>query len=64
MYPLGCAAVSAALGHRIRWAALATLTLGWFVGLAANVGGNALNLLLVAAIGLLVYELLVVETPS
>jgi hypothetical protein len=35
----------------------------WFIAQAANIGGNAIHLLLLAAIGLLVYELLA-EDPA
>jgi hypothetical protein len=50
--------VSLAAGHRIRWILVWALILAWFVALAANVGGNLVHLLLLGAIGLLVYELL------
>lgn len=49
------------MGHRIRWVAVWALIILWFVALAVNVGGNAVHLLLLAAIGVLVYELLVEE---
>jgi hypothetical protein len=55
--------VSAATGHRIRWIAVWVLILAWFVALAVNVAGNLVHLLLLGAIGLLVYELLV-EDPA
>ncbi len=57
--------VSMAAGHRVRWILIWLLILGWFVALALNIGGNGAHLLLLAAIGLLVYELLIPEeTPS
>ena len=52
------------MGHRIRWTAVWLLIALWFVGLALNLGGNAVHLLLLAAIGLLVYELLVEEPAA
>ena len=56
--------MSTALGHRFRWAIVAALVVAWFVALAVDVGGNGVHLLLVGAIAVLVYELLVVETPA
>ncbi len=57
--------MSMAAGHRVRWIAIWLLIVGWFVALAVNVGGNGAHLLLLAAIALLVYELLIPEeTPS
>ncbi len=53
--------MSMATGHRIRWIAVWLLVLLWFVALALNIGGNGVHLLLLAAIGILVYELLVEE---
>ena len=50
-----------ATGHRVRWILIWALILGWFVALAANIGGNIVHLLLLAAIALLVYELLIPE---
>lgn len=38
------------------------LVAAWFVALALNVAGNYVHLLLVGAIGVLVYELLVEDT--
>ena len=64
MYAVGCAAVSTALGHRIRWVAVAALVAAWFIALAADVAGNGVHLLLAGALAILVYELLVVETPT
>jgi hypothetical protein len=55
--------MSMAMGHRIRWTLVWVLILAWFVALAINVGGNLVHLLLLAAIALLVYELLIPE-PS
>jgi hypothetical protein len=51
--------VSAATGHRIRWILVWSLVVAWFVALALNVAGNLVHLLLLGAIGILVYELLV-----
>ena len=51
------------MGHRIRWIAVWALVAAWFVALALNLGGNAVHVLLLAAIGLLVYELLIEEAP-
>src|SRR5206468_6926241 len=50
--------VSVATGHRVRWIAVWVLVVAWFVAQAVNVGGNAVHLILLVAIGLLVYELL------
>jgi uncharacterized protein DUF5670 len=64
VYAVGCAGLTTALGHRIRWAAVALLVAAWFVALAVNVAGNGVHLLLVGAIVILVYELLIGDTPS
>lgn len=56
--------MTAATGHRIRWVGVWVLVLAWFVAQAANLGGNAIHLLLLAAIGLLVYELLAEDTAA
>jgi hypothetical protein len=56
--------VSAATGHRIRWILVWTLVAAWFVALAANIAGNLVHLLLLGAIGILVYELLVEDAPA
>jgi hypothetical protein len=56
--------MSMAMGHRIRWTAVWLLIALWFVGLATSVGGNGVHLLLLAAIGLLVYELLIEDVPA
>jgi hypothetical protein len=53
--------MSMAAGHRIRWILIWGLIVAWFVALAANIGGNLAHLLLLVAIGLLVYELLIPE---
>ena len=47
------------MGHRIRWIVVWLLVLAWFVALALNIAGNLVHLVLLAAIGILVYELLV-----
>lgn len=51
--------MSSRAGHRIRWLAVGVAVLLWFVGLALDLGGNAIHLVLVLAMALLVYELLV-----
>ncbi|MDP9281198.1 MAG: DUF5670 family protein [Chloroflexota bacterium] len=51
--------MSPATGHRIRWILVWLLVAAWFVALAVNVAGNLVHLLLLGAIGILVYELLV-----
>jgi hypothetical protein len=56
--------VSAATGHRIRWIAVWLLIAGWFVALALNIAGNLVHLVLLGAIGILVYELLVEDAPA
>lgn len=50
-------------GHRIRWTIVWLAVALWFVGLALNLGGNAIHLVLFAAMAVLVYELLVKEPP-
>ena len=56
--------VSVATGHRVRWIAVWVLVVAWFVAQAVNVGGNAVHLILLVAIGLLVYELLAEDAPA
>ena len=56
--------VTMATGHRVRWTLVWVLVIAWFVAQAANFGGNAVHLLLLAAIGLLVYELLAEDAPA
>jgi hypothetical protein len=56
--------VSVATGHRVRWIAVWVLVVGWFVAQALNLGGNAVHLILLVAIGLLIYELLAEDTPA
>ena len=56
--------VSMAAGHRLRWIVIWALIVGWFVALALNIGGNGAHLLLLAAIGILVYELLIPEQTA
>jgi hypothetical protein len=56
--------VSPATGHRVRWTVVWVLVLAWFVAQAANVGGNAVHLVLLVAIVLLVYELLAEDAPA
>jgi len=40
------------------------LVLAWFVALALNMAGNLVHLALLAAIGILVYELMVEDAPA
>jgi hypothetical protein len=56
--------VTIATAHRLRWVAVWLLVVAWFVAQAANIGGNAVHLLVLAAIGLLVYELLAEDTSA
>ncbi|MDP9245418.1 MAG: DUF5670 family protein [Chloroflexota bacterium] len=56
--------MSSALGRRIRWIVVAALVVAWFVALAVDVGGNGVHLLLAAAVAILLYELVTVDTPS
>jgi len=56
--------VSPAAGHRIRWILVWLLVAAWFVALARNIGGNVAHLVLLGAIGILVYELLVEDAPA
>jgi hypothetical protein len=64
VYPLPYARVSIALGRRIRWMLAFLLVVGWFVALAMNIGGNGVHLLLAAAVVVLLYELIALDTPS
>ncbi len=50
--------MSVAVAHRIRWVLAWVLIVAWFVGLALRWFGDWLNLVLLAAIALLAYELL------
>ncbi len=50
-------------GHNVRWLVVWGSVAFWFVGLALDLGGNAIHLVLLIAVGVLVYELLVVEPP-
>ena len=56
--------MTAATGHRVRWITVWVLVVGWFVAQAANLAGNAVHLILLVAIGLLVYELLAEDTTA
>lgn len=47
--------------HRIRWTLVWVLLVAWLAGLMLDWGGAAVNLLLVAALAVLVYELLAAE---
>jgi hypothetical protein len=56
--------VTIATGHRVRWTGVWVLVVAWFVAQAANIGGNGAHLVLLAAIALLVYELLAEDAPA
>ena len=56
--------MSAATGHRIRWILVWVLIATWFIALALNIAGNVAHLVLLGAIGILVYELLVEDAPA
>ena len=56
--------MSVAAGHRLRWIVIWVLIVAWFGALALNAFGNAAHLLLLGAIGLLVYELLIPESTA
>jgi hypothetical protein len=56
--------VTAATGHHVRWIAVWLLVVAWFLAQAVNFGGNAVHLILLVAIGLLVYELLAEDVPA
>jgi len=64
VYPLPFWPMSIAIGRRIRWIVVVVLVAAWFVALAVDVGGNGVHLLLAAAVGVLLYELAAVDTPS
>ena len=64
MYPLPFWPMSIALGRRLRWILVVILVAAWFVALAIDVGGNGVHLLLAAAVGILLYELVALDTPS
>ena len=50
-------------GHRVRWLVVWGSIAVWFIGLAFDLGGNAIHLVLLLAMAVLVYELLVEEPP-
>ena len=56
--------MSMAAGHRVRWILIWVLIVAWFGALAVNIGGNLAHLLLLAAIAILVYELLIPEQAA
>ena len=56
--------MSMATGHRLRWIVIWALIVAWFGALALNLAGNGVHLLLLAAIGLLVYELLIPDQTA
>jgi hypothetical protein len=56
--------MSNALGRRLRWILVIVLVAAWFVALALDVGGNGVHLLLAAAVAVLLYELVALDTPS
>ena len=64
MYPLPFGPMSNALGRRLRWISVVVLVAAWFAALALDVGGNGVHLLLAAAVGVLLYELVAVDTPA
>ena len=64
MYPLPFGPMSNALGRRLRWISVVVLVAAWFAALALDVGGNGVHLLLAAAVGILLYELVALDTPS
>lgn len=64
MYPLPFCPMSNALGRRLRWISVIALVAAWFVALAVDVGGNGVHLLLAAAVAVLLYELVALDTPS
>lgn len=56
--------VAERLGHRVRWTLVWALLAAWLVALVLDLGGGAVNLLLVAALAVLLYELLVADRAS
>ena len=56
--------MSNALGRRLRWIFVIALVAAWFVALALDAGGNGVHLLLAAAVAVLLYELVALDTPS
>jgi Family of unknown function (DUF5670) len=64
VYPLPFGPMSNTLGRRLRWILVVALVAAWFVALAVDVGGNGVHLLLAAAVGILLYELVTLDTPS
>lgn len=60
---LTSALVRRSLGHWI-WVITAVLVALWFVGVARNVGGDGIHLLLVMGVAVLGYELWANETPA
>lgn len=50
-------------GHRVRWLVVAVSVTLWLVGLAFDLGGNAIHLVLLLGIAALVYELLAEDAP-
>jgi hypothetical protein len=56
--------MSVAIGHRVRWTAVWVLVALWFALQAVNVGGNLVHVVLLVAIGILVYELLAEDPPT
>jgi len=64
VYPLPFGPMSNAVGRRLRWILVGILVAAWFVALALDVGGNGVHLLLAAAVAVLLYELVALDTPS
>lgn len=54
----------ARFGHRARWAAAWLLLAVWIVALVFDLGGGLVNLFLVLAAVVLLYELLAVDRPT
>lgn len=50
-------------GHGVRWLVVAVSVALWLVGLAFDLGGNAIHLVLLLGIAALVYELLAEDAP-
>ena len=56
--------VTQRFGHRLRWTVSAVLFIVWFAALITNVGGAGATALLVAAIVVLLYELLAADRTT
>jgi hypothetical protein len=51
------------LAHRVRWFVAWGAVALWFVGLAFDLGGNAIHLVLLLAVAVLLYELVAGDAP-